>query len=455
MSFSCVLIGQESLLVGCGEALLEAGHEIRAVISPDPEIRAWARGKTIPQSERIADLAEQFAPGGFDWLLSIANLAVIPAEVLSLPANGAVNFHDGPLPDYAGLNTPVWALLAGEGWHGVTWHVIEGGIDEGDILAQETVEIAGDETAFSLNSKCYAAAMDSFPEVMAQLENGLERQAQDLSHRRYFARDDRPEGFARLDLHRPAEALARQVRALDFGGYWNPLACAKLETSEGILRIGGAEPAGRSGALPGTVIEVAGNALVVATGDGDLRLTGLTDLMGGQAEMPAKGSRLPGIEATELEALSALQQRVAKREPLWRRALQAHHALPVPLARKGEAGGWSAQRVSVPYGLDEAGLRAAALVWALRGSGEEHGDVAVSTPALQADAATGYVAPWVPVPVGIESTLADLAEAVATAAGRDAGFALDLIARDPAITAAGTPPVALALDGAGPVEGSV
>ncbi len=455
MSFSCVLIGQESLLVGCGEALLEAGHEIRAVISPDAEIRAWARGKAIPQGARIADLTEQFAPGGFDWLLSIANLAVIPETVLALPAKGAVNFHDGPLPAYAGLNTPAWALLEGEARHGVTWHVIEGGIDEGDILAQEMIEIAGDETAFSLNSKCYAAAMDSFPAVMAQLENGLERQAQDLTGRRYFARDQRPEGFARLDLHRPAGALARQVRALDFGGYWNPLACAKLETGTDVLRVSGAEPAGRSGALPGTVVEAEGDALVVATGDGDLRLTGVTNLIGGKADLPEVGARLPGIGAADLDALTEFQARVAKVEPAWRRDLQAHHPLPVPLAGRGAAGGWSAQRISVPYGLDEAGLRAAALVWALRGSGEEYGDVALTTPALQADAATGYVAPWVPVQVSAESTLSHLAEAAETAAARDAGFALDLIARDPAITAAGTPPVALALDGAGPIEGGL
>ncbi|MFC3614316.1 MupA/Atu3671 family FMN-dependent luciferase-like monooxygenase [Lutimaribacter marinistellae] len=458
MSFSCVLIGQESLLVGCGEALLDAGHEIRAVVSPDDEIRSWARAKAIPTSARIADLSAQFAPGGFDWLLSIANLSVIPESVLALPARGAVNFHDGPLPRYAGLNTPVWALLAGEAQHGVTWHMIEGGIDEGDILAQKMVEIADDETAFSLNSKCYAAAMDSFPAVMEQLETGLQRQAQDLGQRSYFARDDRPEGFARLDLHKPAGTLARQVRALDFGGYWNPLACAKVDTGHGPLRVSGAEVAGRSGALPGTVIAVEGDTMVVATGDGDLRLTGLTDLGGAPAAMPAPDTRLPGIDAEETKALDSLQARIAKGEPAWRRALKACRPLPVPLALRGAPGGWSAQRISVPYGLDADALRAAALVWALRGSGEEHGDVALTTPALQAEAKTGYTAPWVPVQVALSNSLHELGETLKTAEARlqSAGsFAWDLIARDPSVTLEGTPPVALAMDGSGPVEDAI
>ena len=72
-----------------------------------------------------------------DWLLSIANLRMIPDDVLALPTKGAINFHDGPLPAYAGLNTPAWAIINGAPTHGVSWHVIEGGVDEGDLLAQK------------------------------------------------------------------------------------------------------------------------------------------------------------------------------------------------------------------------------------------------------------------------------------------------------------------------------
>ena len=46
--FSCVVIGNESLLVGCGEALLAQGHQISAVVSTDADIRAWAKGKDLP-----------------------------------------------------------------------------------------------------------------------------------------------------------------------------------------------------------------------------------------------------------------------------------------------------------------------------------------------------------------------------------------------------------------------
>lgn len=144
--FSCVVIGNESLLIACSDALLARGHDIHAVVSSDPEIRAWTKAKGLVLHDKPSEVQ-----GGFDWLLSIANLHVIPDPVLALADKGAVNFHDGPLPRYAGLNTPNWALINGEARHGITWHMLEGGIDEGDIIAQRLFDISEDETALSLN----------------------------------------------------------------------------------------------------------------------------------------------------------------------------------------------------------------------------------------------------------------------------------------------------------------
>jgi hypothetical protein len=163
------------------------GHRLPAVVTRDPAVRTWAEGKGLKVVEQPRDLIAAGITA--DWLLSIANLRMIPSDVLALPAKGAINFHDGPLPRYAGLNTPAWAIINGEDSHGITWHVIEGGVDEGDILAQRMVQIAEDETAFSLNSKCYAAGMESFADVVAQLESGLlQRTAQDLTQRSSDAR---------------------------------------------------------------------------------------------------------------------------------------------------------------------------------------------------------------------------------------------------------------------------
>ncbi len=151
-----------------------------------------------------ADLAERLAGTPFDWLLSIANLDLIPEAVLALPARGAVNFHDGPLPAYAGLNAPVWAILNGEADHGITWHMIEGGIDEGDILAQAHFPVTDTDTALTLNTKCYAAAIDSFAAVIAELAKpDPARTPQDLSQTQLF-RPRRPPRRRRTAGFHPA-----------------------------------------------------------------------------------------------------------------------------------------------------------------------------------------------------------------------------------------------------------
>ena len=142
-SFSAVLIGHEPLTQNCGQVLLDTGHNLAAVVTRCPNITAWAMDAGLRFEAPGPDLAQRLAGLPFDWLLSIANLDMLPADLLDLPAKGAVNFHDGPLPRYAGLNAPVWAKLAGEAQHGITWHLIAGGVDKGDILLQRMFDKIG------------------------------------------------------------------------------------------------------------------------------------------------------------------------------------------------------------------------------------------------------------------------------------------------------------------------
>jgi len=131
--FSAALIGNDSLTLQCGEMLREAGHSIAAVITRNPDIATWAKEAGLPVHSADADLAQELAGREFDWLLSVANLDMISDAVLALPKRGAVNFHDGPLPRYAGLNAPVWALINGEVEYGISWHMISGNMASAGI----------------------------------------------------------------------------------------------------------------------------------------------------------------------------------------------------------------------------------------------------------------------------------------------------------------------------------
>ena len=111
MSQVFVIVGNESLAVQCGEKALAQGHALAAVVTRNPEVSGWAEGRGIAAIAPGTGLADRLAPVEPDWLLSIANLDMLPRAVLALPRRGAVNFHDGPLPAYAGLNAPVSDLF--------------------------------------------------------------------------------------------------------------------------------------------------------------------------------------------------------------------------------------------------------------------------------------------------------------------------------------------------------
>lgn len=451
-SFSSVIIGNESLVIQCGEMLLEAGHPIRAIVTRNPEIRDWAAGHALAVHTPGSDLADSLAGTKFDWLLSIANLDLIPQNVLDLAAKGAVNFHDGPLPRYAGLNAPVWALINREVTHGISWHMISGGVDEGDIIAQSRFEIGADETALTLNTRCYGAAIESFATVISELASGTPATTpQDLSQRSYFGRDARPQAGARLDFTKSAETLVALVRALDHGDYWNPLACPKIETGTRIWLVQGAAPAATSsGAAPGTVIAAETDSLTVATGTNDIILTSIRDCFGQPA--PVDSITRPGdvlASPTEEDAakIAATLKPTLHHETTWRARFDQITPLDLPLG-EGVASTPLSHPVSLPAGASATDAQTALTILIARLSGTEAVDLAIGMPATP-DIAPGYICNWVPVRAELTQSFAATRAALAdqiSQARNIGGFACDLLARMPGGEAPALPALGLSDD---------
>ena len=155
------------------------------------------------------------------------------------PRYKAINYHDGPLPRYAGHYATTWAILNQETVHGITWHSMERGVDTGDILVQRTFALAAEETAATLNVKCFAAALESFQDLISDLhgKQGVPHK-QDPQDRTFFPRNHRPPAAGVLQWDQPAQQIAAVVRALDFGARPNPLACAKLWIDGDIALVG-------------------------------------------------------------------------------------------------------------------------------------------------------------------------------------------------------------------------
>ena len=462
---STILIGNESLLIGCAGHLLDQGHDIRAVITRNADIREWATMRDLPVLTEIADLPEFAADMAFDWLLSIANLDLIPDDVLALPERGAVNFHDGPLPRYAGLNTPAWAILNGEARHGITWHLIENGIDTGDILQQRLFDIAPDETAFSLNSKCYAAAMDSFPSLLAQLASGdLTPVPQDAGARSYFARDDRPDAAGLLDFTRPARELAAQVRALDFGGYRNPMLHAKIWTGGQLLCVGHArvEPTGNT-AAPGTVLDVTANGAQLATAQGVLALGDVSTLAGTRIDLASLMSVGDVATLPDTAALTGAARRAARAEPHWHAALAAMAPAELPLARlpRKQVADWRHRALPLARPLDLPHAAALALGFAAQACGAGESSIAFGNATLSkaCSDALGVLADWVPLTLddtqaSLEAICAEMERTLRKLAA-EGGFAADLPRRMPELRGLAMPQIAVTHGIDTPMAGSV
>jgi natural product biosynthesis luciferase-like monooxygenase protein len=451
MTQSALFIGNESLLIQCATQWRDRGHSVSAILTRDPAIRDWAEAQGI----RVAAQADTREPGDlkYDWLFSVANLSLVPDALLTRAAKGAINFHDGPLPRRAGLNTPAWAILQGDTQHGITWHLIEGDIDEGDILEQRLFDIAPDDTTLTLNTRAFEAAIESFGAVIGQVENGLNRQKQDLSQRGYHARADRPEAAARLDFSGSREAASRLIRGLDHGDYANPLALAKFEDEGRVIAVAHVEPAEGYGA-PGTVIAACAQGATVMFADGALRLNGLTALDGAEFDPARLQGKVLGTSG-DMSSLTQAMAAVVAGEGYWRKALKSLAAAAVPLANGADG---KADWQSLPVEGSAGDLLAATAMLATTLSGGEAVDLALHDPA--APRAPGYLSDWVPLRAHAdpEITTDDLRKRMSAALERARqypAFALDLPLRDPAIDTPQRPQIGVAAAGESPVPGTV
>lgn len=202
---------------------------------------------------------------GLDYIISANNFSIFKEPTLALAGCGVINFHNGPLPRYGGLNPCSWAILKGERQHGVTWHRVESGIDTGNVLAQSHFDIGRDETAISLISRSIATGVDLFAPLALEMVRGLPAGTmQNPGHRLYFGRRDVPWGGA-LAWWEPRAVLERLSRAIAFhplaNSFFKPRIAVTLQHPVWIegFSVAGFENSGE----PGTILSVNDDAIEV------------------------------------------------------------------------------------------------------------------------------------------------------------------------------------------------
>lgn len=437
-----VLFGNQSLLIQCAGKLLESGHRISAIVTRADDINTWASENGIRTLTPSENLADGLRAARIDWILSISYLSIVPDEFLSLAQKGAINFHDGPLPRYAGLNTPVWARIAGETDYAISWHFMVSGIDEGDVILQQPFEIEPSDTAHSLNLKSYAAAIESFDALLGQISSGsVSGTPQTLSDKSYFDRYKRPAHMGFLDFSKTADDIVSLVRGLDHQGHWNPLTTAKIALNDAAYIVGFASDAQGSG-QSGEVLEVTPTSLTVACQDGAVRLSALhkgdgQDLPDGLEALARVGDVLTTPAHPDIDATG---QALAKTDMFWRRKLETMSGARIS-GFNNTSGASAVESIDLGAAtdLEDDTFRAAVATWACHQ--QESATATFAYPAAQI--ATGgisdFVSPWVPVSIDATDTsvaqLKTLTIDAIAQARQNGGFASDLFYRAPEASA--------------------
>ncbi len=348
LSRNCVVVGGTTLAIFCAEQIQAAGHTIQAILTTDTVLQTWAARKEIICVNSVEALQAQIAQHPVDWLFSIVNPIILPVSLIGQIRCGAFNYHNSPLPRYAGSHATSWALLARETHYAISWHCIEAGVDTGDIAVQWPVSIEEHDNAFSLNLKCYQAAQEGFIKLLRDLEQEeLVTYPQDLTQRSFYAQSRRPDGGGYLCWQQSGEVLSALVRALDFGeNYLNPLGCPKLLLKWGTVRISWLQRLNHySGGAPGTLIAVEEDAWQVTTGSEDVRLGGFATLEG--ELLPAgeladiselgPGKQLPLLSSQQTQNVKDILQALAPSESFWHERLASFLPLQLPFETAGKS----------------------------------------------------------------------------------------------------------------------
>ncbi len=283
-----VFIGTPDFAVGALQAIIEAGHQVSAVVTqPD---KPKGRGKELQMTPVKACAAAHnipvFQPGKIkepeavevlrsyeaDIFVVAAFGQILSEEILSMPKYGCVNIHASLLPKYRGAGPIQWAIIDGEKKTGVTIMQMEKGLDTGDMLLQKEVEIDPKETGDSLHDKLAAAGAELIVEALPKIAAGqLTPRKQNDAESCYAKMLQKSMG--RIDWNLTADKLDCLIRGLiSWPGASTTFRGKNLKIWEEEPVMEGDFSVSISESLPGTIVCVEKEAFYVQTKEGVLKV---------------------------------------------------------------------------------------------------------------------------------------------------------------------------------------
>ena len=315
MTLSVVFMGTPDFAVPSLAEILSSGHDVIRVYTQPP--RRAGRGQALrkspvhtfaelmgipvhtPESFRKPSVIDELEALRADVACVVAYGQILPRRALAAPVHGCLNLHASLLPRWRGAAPVQRAIMAGDAQTGVQIMQMAPGLDTGDVLLSETVEITSRDTAASLSDRLARMGADMWPRVLGAVERGALTPTPQTGEPSYAHKIDKSE--ARLDWTKSARELDQLIRGLSpFPGAWCEIGGRRVKVHRAQPEHGpehGPDHApGGTATAPGTALD--DRALIACgtgTGLGAIRLLELQPA--GKARMGAddflRGTPLP------------------------------------------------------------------------------------------------------------------------------------------------------------------
>ena len=292
-----VFMGTPDFAVFSLNSLIEAGHEIVAVITqPDkpkgrgytltpPPVKVCATEHGIPvyqpntlKDEAFATLLESLDP---EVIVVVAYGKILPESVLRYPRYGCINVHGSLLPEYRGAAPMQRAIMEGKPVTGITTMYMDVGLDTGDMLLKDEIVIEENDNFETIHDKLGACGAALIVKTLEKLQNGTApRIPQDGALATYAAKITKDDCLLCFDTD--ATEVHNRIRGL------SPIPLAFTHTPDGkLLKITESRRSAdiEAHATPGEILSLEGG-ITVACRTGSVLLTGV--LPEGKSRMRAE-----------------------------------------------------------------------------------------------------------------------------------------------------------------------
>ncbi|MFA5318705.1 MAG: methionyl-tRNA formyltransferase [Patescibacteria group bacterium] len=185
----------------------------KQILTPPPvKTGAQKHGLKILQPKNIVDIADKIGKIQVDVIITIAYGQILPEIILKIPKYGCLNLHASLLPKYQGASPIQTAIANGDKETGVTLMKMDKGMDTGDIIAREKINITKEDTGEKLHDKLSKLSAEVAIKYIADyIEGRLKLQKQNEKQASQAPKLTRDSG--KINWSKSAEEIERLIRA--------------------------------------------------------------------------------------------------------------------------------------------------------------------------------------------------------------------------------------------------